>query len=393
MGLSAKMSLLMVALILSGFLSFAENFEFEHSEGIRSTARIKVKKGCLYVNPVKGRAEMKVSVYEDLDRKGYLKIGVLKGKVDVLCADIYRKLQPAFVAVASALGRGEHTVRLEDFGFTGRKNLAVVVSSTRKFVLDYIRFVGKPGEEVKPPESTLPPLSHYTCYRARSVITVDGSASEPDWKKAPSTGNFFIYHGQSRTNFRTEAKMLWDDKNLYILLQCEDRDINATKTLRDDNLWTEECVEVFILEQKYKTLFNHFLEYEVNPLGTLFDCYNIAPCKGIINWDSKGWKCAVKVDGTINDSSDNDKGWTVEMSIPFIDLHAQIWVNEQRARAEDRNFKRFAPRPGDAIALNLYRIERGDGYGEYIAWSPTVTPSFHRIDRFGVVTFSDSAPR
>ena len=35
------------------------------------------------------------------------------------------------------------------------------------------------------------------------------------------------------------------------------------------------------------------------------------------SWDIQGLKVGVDVQGTINDPSDTDKGWTVEIAIPF----------------------------------------------------------------------------
>ncbi len=40
------------------------------------------------------------------------------------------------------------------------------------------------------------------------------------------------------------------------------------------------------------------------------------------NWDMPGLKWAVKIDGTLNDDSDIDRGWTVELAFPWAGMRA-----------------------------------------------------------------------
>lgn len=373
-----------------GQVAWSEDFEFDHALGWQVQAgTLAAKDGCLVLYPSKGRAQAEVNCYVDVDKKPFLELSVLKGKFDILLARTYPKRDTAMALVAEGLTRGEHAADLRRFGLAGRTNLALRLVASKKTVLDYIRFLEKPGLVVKKPANTIPPLAEYVVRRTAEAITIDGLGSEPAWQKAPSTGAFWVYHGQEPASLKTEAKLLWDDKNLYLLVTCEDPDIRAKRTVKDDNLWAEDCIEFFIMEQKFKERFNHFVEYEVNPIGTIMDAYNIAPYRGIVNWDSRGWKSAVKVEGTINNPADKDKGWTVEMSIPFMDAYAEAWVSEERAKAEAWDYKPFTPKPGDAWRVNIYRIKYGDTFCELIAWSPTVTGGFHQIERFGKLVFSD----
>jgi hypothetical protein len=100
---------------------------------------------------------------------------------------------------------------------------------------------------------------------------------------------------------------------------------------------------------------------------------NLAP---LIAWSSAGWKTAVRVDGTVADRGDRDRGWTCEMAIPLSDL----------APAYDQ------PRPGATWRVNFYRIDRPDRKDankdiRFSAWSPT-RRSYHEPDRFGFLTFA-----
>ena len=221
--------------------------------------------------------------------------------------------------------------------------------------------------------ATAPPgtdISHYTVMRTLGPIKVDGVFDEPSWRVATSTGAFRANDGSETVTSRVEAKMLWDDSNLYFAFECDDTDITATMTKRDEHLWQEEVVEVFIDPDGDE---KNYIELEVNPLGTFLDLFVLTPVVPI-PYESYNipahW--AVKVDGTVQNSSDRDRGWKVELAVPL---------------KEAVTAPNLPPKNGDKWRLNLYRIERKPK-DQLIAWSPTLKPSFHTPSRFGEVTFS-----
>lgn len=213
-------------------------------------------------------------------------------------------------------------------------------------------------------------ISHYTVMRTLGPIKVDGVFDEPSWRAAKSTGAFRANDGSETAMSRVEAKMLWDDSNLYFAFECDDTDLSATMKKRDEHLWQEEVVEVFIDPDGDE---KNYIELEVNPLGTFLDLFVLTPVVPI-PYESYNIpaKWAVKVDGTVQDSSDRDRGWNIELAVPLKEaVTAPNWP----------------PKDGDRWRLNLYRIERKPKY-QLIAWSPTLKPSFHTPSRFGEVTFS-----
>ena len=221
--------------------------------------------------------------------------------------------------------------------------------------------------------ATAPPgtdISHYTVMRTLGPIKVDGVFDEPSWRAAKSTGAFRANDGSETPTSRVEAKMLWDDSNLYFAFECDDTDLAATMTKRDEHLWQEEVVEVFIDPDGDG---KNYIELEVNPLGAFLDLFVLTPVVPI-PYESYNIpaKWAVKVDGTVQNSSDQDRGWSVELAVPL----------KEAVTAPNR-----PPKDGDRWRLNLYRIERKPK-DQLIAWSPTLKPSFHTPSRFGEVTFS-----
>ena len=242
--------------------------------------------------------------------------------------------------------------------------------------------------------TNLPPLPEYVCQRTVDTITIDGRLTETSWRRARSTPNFFVFNEAPSRTYQTYAKLLWDDNHLYIAFNCADPDVRATRKIRDDDIFNEDCVEFFMMEQYYGAKHNHFLEYEVNPYGTRFDAYNLGVFQGLLDWDSRGWRSAVRVNGTLNNRSDTDRGWTVEMAIPFRDFYATVFLNEERAKQNNGWTKPWRPTAGDRWRFNLYRLKYTATGPRYWAWSPThLYPNmgFHEIGRFGNLLFSMDA--
>lgn len=213
--------------------------------------------------------------------------------------------------------------------------------------------------------------------RTKEAITVDGVLDEAAWRRAPSLPLRDIKGRQAPI---TMVKLLWDDKNLYIAFNCADTDIWATKRQRDDFLWEEEVVEVFIDPDGDG---RNYYEFQVNPLGTQIDLLIPDAVKGVrdtkrnARWNCKGWRSAVKVRGSVNRRDDTDESWTVEMAIPLSEL----------VSPSSPSF----PRHGVVWRLNLYRIDRPKSQENdplLLAWSPCQR-WFHEPEHFGQVRFTE----
>ena len=64
-----------------------------------------------------------------------------------------------------------------------------------------------------------------------------------------------------------------------------------------------------------------------------------------MDWDFPGLQAAVRVDGTLNDDRDVDRGWTVELSFPWKGMSAL---------AQGRH---LPPRAGDVWKMDFSRFE------------------------------------
>src|ERR671911_1932797 len=113
-------------------------------------------------------------------------------------------------------------------------------------------------------------LPVYEVSRTATPIKVDGRLDDAVWANAPHFSNFRSNLDGSPSPYQTEAKALYDDTFLYFSFRSWDDNIWATYKTRDQHLWNEEVVEVFL---QADPLHSSYIELEVNPLGTMLDIY------------------------------------------------------------------------------------------------------------------------
>ncbi len=164
----------------------------------------------------------------------------------------------------------------------------------------------------------------------------------------------------------TTVRLCVTGSRLHVRFDCEDRDIWSTLTRRDDPLWEEEVVEVFLAPCRDDPI--DYYEFEVSPTGVLFDArvHRPGPRREARRLDAT-WDCPGL--GWAAGRSPGGLAWWASLGIPLDALATQT------------------PVPG-LWRANLYRIERPrGGPAEFSAWSPTfATPAdFHRPERFGVL--------
>ena len=214
------------------------------------------------------------------------------------------------------------------------------------------------------------PTPVYAVQRTPSPVTIDGTMNEPAWQRADIL-RFSDNVTGTPASLVSEARALYNDAFLMIGFRVEDTNLWATMRERDQHLWTEEVVEVFI---QADPLNPNYIELEVNPLGTLLDIYLIDIRRPLPyrSWNSSKIQWAVAIDGSV-DGKEGDVGWSCEIALPLEDV----------AMAPS-----IPPKPGDRWRVNLYRVEsRPEGQG--LAWSPTRRRDFHVPDRFGEFVFQD----
>jgi len=210
----------------------------------------------------------------------------------------------------------------------------------------------------------------YEVSRTTQPIQIDGILDDAAWAETPMLGPFLNNRDGSPSPLKTEARVLYDDQFLYFASRFEDENIWATMKNRDEHLWTEEVVEVFLRADRSQ---KSYIELEVNPLGTIIDIFLLDVRKPIPypSWNSAKIRWAVKVEGSV-DGQPGDKWWSCEIALPLEDVVPA---------------PNTPPRPGDRWLMNMYRVEKQPERAS-LAWSPT-GKDFHQPEKFGEIVFTD----
>jgi hypothetical protein len=166
------------------------------------------------------------------------------------------------------------------------------------------------------------PLS-YGCKYTATPPRIDGDLSDEVWESAPWSSDFVDIRGgdAAAPRYRTRMKMLWDDRALYVCAKISEPQVWGTLTEKNSVIYQDNDFEIF-LDPDGDGL--NYYEFEMNALGTIWELTLDKPySKGgqpTLGTNLPGLKSAVKIQGTINDPSDEDQGWTVEIAIPFADM-------------------------------------------------------------------------
>jgi hypothetical protein len=267
-------------------------------------------------------------------------------------------------------------------------------------VLATAAFSALPPVQVPEPKTAFAPFE-YICRRAAGPLTIDGRLDEPSWAEADWTEVFGDIEGPSKPapRFRTRAQMLWDDHYLYIGAYLEEPQVWATLTARDSIIFQDNDFEVFI-DPDGDT--HDYYELEMNALNTVWDLLLVKPYRdggpAVHAWDIQGLKTGVHVMGTLNDPSDRDKAWTVEIAMPFAVLKECIPGKPERPAAGDQwrvNFSRVEYRVEAANGATVKLKDPGTGRPlpeDNWTWTPQGVVNIHYPEMWAFVQFSSKRP-
>jgi len=245
-------------------------------------------------------------------------------------------------------------------------------------------------------------------YLAKKIphsIKIDGDINKDAWKNAMWSRRFVDMVSGDAGMYNTQAAILWNDSHLYIAFIAEEPFVEASFTERDSIIFLENDLELFIDGG------DCYYELEVNAANTIYEVFFIwkdSYIKGskfdipefdvhqsqaytfggdydrsgasfwkgthprgirwaFTNFDMKGLETAVMIDGTLNNNSDIDKGWSLEIAIPWTSLtllangrsippeNGDIW-NMFLGRFQKLMFNGKEVQPHPAMALNSHGV-------------------------------------
>ncbi|MDD2710046.1 MAG: sugar-binding protein [Verrucomicrobiae bacterium] len=222
-------------------------------------------------------------------------------------------------------------------------------------------------DEVKIHDLALTRAEIEKCAAIKTVMTkvpkiektppLDGTLPAGVWQTAAACEPFMVFKKGEPAEKQTRGLLAYDKKCFYIGLVCQEpapSGIKAEKRPHDDEVWCDDCVEIFIDAEGKGKSYAHFA---VNAAGSMAEekCVNLAD-KDLKNWNPP-WTAVV---------TRNKTDWRAEIAIPF----ASLGIDRM-------------PENGTVWGISLNRSTRGTG--EQSGWP---NGAFHRPDKFGKVVFS-----
>jgi hypothetical protein len=204
----------------------------------------------------------------------------------------------------------------------------------------------------------------YDVWRLETPSATPIGQASGRWLETPA-----IEWGPER--YRTRFQARWDDAALHVRFDAVDDSPWHTMTRRDDHLWDEEVVEIFLDADGSG---RNYAELEINPVNVVCDLRVETPwptLKSLTEWDWAGLETSVE---PLKDDHGTVEGWTAIGRLPWAGLRSLYPAEGGLA---------LPPGPGTAWRFNVFRIKRPGGPSApaagavYAAFSRPAGPSFH----------------
>ncbi len=213
----------------------------------------------------------------------------------------------------------------------------------------------------------------YPLHRASAAVVIDGVTDEAAWQAAPVADHFrmVLPMDTSQATVRTDVRMLYDDRFVYISAVCYRHQPGArylVESLRRDWNFGRNDNFIFFLDT-FDDLTNGFT-FGVNAAGAQWDGLLYEGSRANLSWDNK-WASAVR---------NFDDRWEFEAAIPFKTLRYKKgvtrWgVNFSRQDLQTTEKSAWAPVPRQFPTASL-------AYTGLLVWDeapPTPGPNISLI--------------
>ena len=197
---------------------------------------------------------------------------------------------------------------------------------------------------------------------AEQDVPLDTNPSTPFWRGAIPVYMDANSHGKLDPKYRTEIRLRWTSRNLYILYICPYDQLNLKPnphtSTETNELWNWDVAEAFI-GSDFKDI-KRYKEFEISPQG---------------EW--------VDLDIDLHNPH-HEEGWTWNSNMEVsarIDQTAHVWYGAMRIPYSAIDSRPAAA--GNILRINLFRSQGPASARHEIAWHSPMSNSFHVPERFG----------
>jgi hypothetical protein len=158
-------------------------------------------------------------------------------------------------------------------------------------------------------------------------ISLDGDLDDSGWLgPIAHTGAFVDKNGVAARPY-SEARLTWGDGVLYLSFYAADEDIRASVTEANGPLWRDDSFHFVFDDGKNERIF----DASVNAVMSSSTRSSTAVANGggrDVPWQS-GAFVSRELDGTLNDASDDDEEWALEIAVPLESIGLRGEVGER----------------------------------------------------------------
>jgi hypothetical protein len=175
-------------------------------------------------------------------------------------------------------------------------------------------------------KAAAPRLATLVAARAGKPVKFDGRLGDPVWQQAQVYPLNLSLEAQGKGQRLQEPgnmRLAWDAQSLYLGIDFTDSDVVAEGTQDGQHHYTLGDLAEFFIWPEDQTWYWELYVTPKNHQTTFF--FPGGGRLGIPSTFSQGFrlKTAARVEGTLNDWTDRDRGWTAEMAVPVKELTAR----------------------------------------------------------------------
>lgn len=219
-------------------------------------------------------------------------------------------------------------------------------------------------------------MKRYTIHRAAAPLAAEQLLADGPWRAAERAAIDAYPWYEAGARQATRAALLYDEANLYVRFDCDDRHSFARVTALNGPVHEDSCVELFasVAPDERPDYFN----LEINCVGAWKLGFGPGRQGRRHVEAASAEQVAVRASlpGPTKDPSPADAGWAVAAALPWAVVSALAG-------------RTVAPAGGDAWRGNFYRCG-GCVQPQYACWSAVGTdrPDYHRPEFFGELLFA-----
>jgi hypothetical protein len=217
----------------------------------------------------------------------------------------------------------------------------------------------------------------YTVRRANQAVKLGSEWDVGQWKRA-NVLEIAKHMGDKPEHFpRTQAKVLYDDENLYVFFRVEDQYVRAVTEQINGSVCRDSCVEFFFTPGQTQ-LQDEYFNIEINCGGTILMHYgdgDMSNRKPLDAADCQMIEIYHSLPKIIEQEITKPTVWFVQYKLPIALLEKHSSIDK--------------PQSGVVWKANFYKCADLTSHPHWLTWSfvDNPTPNFHLPQHFGLLNF------